>query len=83
MSFQAYIEVYSEVTKTYRSIKPKTKAELKRAVAEGKDVYVQDTSMFGNRSGPISNLRPEDVIVGPDVYTKRSWYANYKNGKVV
>lgn len=58
----------------------KTKAALKAAVAErGADaVMVFDTSGFGNRGTvPVSELRlGVDVIVGPDVYRDRRWYAN-------
>lgn len=58
-----------------------TKKALREAVAAvGIDaVMVFDTSGFDNRGTvPLSALRSADVIVGPDVYSKRDWYANVK-----
>lgn len=66
--------------------KPKTKKALKELVAEhGADnVMVYDTSGFGNRGTiPLSQLQSADVIVGPDVETKRTWYANFRGGKIM
>jgi hypothetical protein len=57
----------------------KTKKSLKDAIAQkGADqVEVFGTSMFGNEMATtVAELRDSDVIVGPDVYSKRSWYAN-------
>lgn len=65
---------------------PKTKKELKAMLAEhGADgVQVFDTSGFNNRGTiPLTQLGSADVIVGPDVMTKRTWYANFRNGKIV
>lgn len=65
---------------------PKTKRALKEMIAEhGADkVMVFDTSAFGNQGTiPITQLKPSDVIVGPDVEKDRRWYANYRNGKIV
>lgn len=65
---------------------PRTKKALKEMVKElGADkVFVFDTSAFSNRGTiPVSALRSADVIVGPDVMTKRTWYANFRDGKVV
>lgn len=62
-----------------------SKKALREAVAaEGADkIMVTDTSGFGNRGTiPASELRSADVIVGPDPYTDRRWYANVINGKV-
>lgn len=60
----------------------KSKAALKKAMAEDPDsVRFFDTSMFNNKG---SNLRPNDlkpgldVIVGPDVFNDRRWFANVK-----
>lgn len=65
---------------------PKTKKAFKELVAErGADgVQVFDTSMHGNRGTiKLSELGTADVIVGPDVYSSRKWYANFRGGKVV
>lgn len=62
----------------------KTKKALREAVeAQGADtVQVFGTSMFGNETAEtVADLKPSDVIVGPDVYTARSWYANAVRGK--
>lgn len=65
------------------SAKIQTKTALKAAVNAG-TVLVFDTSLHNNRGTiPITMLKPEDVIVGPNVYDNRKWYANFKNGKVV
>lgn len=62
----------------------KTKKALREFVATGSEVLVTDTSAFDNRGCiNITELSPLDVIVGPNVYTDRKWYANYKNGKIV
>lgn len=61
-----------------------TKKALKLAVLEGESVMVFDTSLHNPRGTiNIRELRPSDVIVGPNVYDNRKWYANYKDGKVV
>lgn len=62
----------------------KTKKAFREAVASGAFVELADTSAFNPRGViGVADLRPADVIVGPDPYTKRDWYANVKNGKVV
>jgi hypothetical protein len=64
----------------------KTKKALREAVKErGADnVMVFDTSMHGNRGIiPLSALERVDVIVGPNVYRKRVWSANFRSGKVM
>lgn len=64
----------------------KTKKALKEAVKErGADnIMVFDTSGFSNRGTiPLSSLGRADVVVGPDVYNKRVWDANFRDGKVV
>lgn len=66
-------------------VKIKTKKALKDAIAEhGADnVMVFDTSFHDNRGTfPISKCKSADVIVLPDVYTDRRFYANFVNGKV-
>ena len=61
-----------------------TKASLKAAVASGQRPLVFDTSIHNPRGTfPIHELNPSDVIVGPNVYDNRKWYANFKNGKIV
>lgn len=61
----------------------KTKKALRDAVeSEGADnVGIFGTSLFGNESAStVAELADTEgargVIVGPDVYNKRSWYAN-------
>lgn len=63
--------------------RPKSKAELKRFIADGGDlsrVRVEAPSMFGNEfDGPLSEA-PNGTItfVGPDPYTKRNFYGTIK-----
>lgn len=63
----------------------KTKKALREAV-EGlgaDEVAVYGTSMFGNETAQtVAELRPTDVIVGPDVYNKRSWYATFDGKRI-
>jgi hypothetical protein len=62
----------------------KTKKELKELVKAGKELFCYDTSAFSNRGVVrITDLLPTDVIVGPDPDTKRAWFANFKDGKIV
>ena len=74
-NFQAYVN----------GQKPKTKKALREALqANPAVVWFEDTSAFNNRGNVTADeLSPSDVIVGPDVYTARNWYANVKNGRVV
>jgi hypothetical protein len=61
-----------------------SKKALREAVASlgAANVFVTDTSGFDNRGRvAVSDLRPSDVIVGPDAYQDRRWYANAKTGK--
>lgn len=63
----------------------KTKKALREAYADDPtQVEFADTSAFNPR-GVLNGaeLTPIDVIVGPDPYRDRRWYANVKNGKVV
>lgn len=64
--------------------KPKTKKQLREALAATPgDVTFDDTSAIDNRGTLTADqLSPMDVIVGPDVYTDRRWYANVVNGRV-
>ena len=61
-----------------------TKGALREAVKQGEDPEVYDTSVHNCRGTiKVSELQPSDVIIGPNVYKNRKWYANYKNGKIV
>lgn len=59
-----------------------TKSALRKAVQAGEEVTFSDTTAFGGR-GTVSakDLNPSDVIVGPNPYEKRDWYANIKQTK--
>ena len=62
----------------------KTKKALKEAVeAEGaENVTVFGTSAFGNETAEtVAELKSSDVIVGPNVWSKRDWYANAVKGR--
>lgn len=63
----------------------KTKAALRRAVeAEGAgSVRVFGTSLYGDeKASTVEDLAGSSaVIVGPNVYQERTWYANVKRGK--
>lgn len=67
---------------SYGTIGYKTKKALKDAVAEkgAENVGVFGTSMFGDENAStVADLAgTHAVIVGPDVYNKRIWYANVK-----
>lgn len=68
--------------------RPATKKALKDAVKNGENVCFDSTSPFTNTGFVDSEDVTESivlVVVGPDPYTKRSWYANVtrRNGKVV
>jgi hypothetical protein len=59
-----------------------SKKALRQAVANGDVVVLEDTSAFNNRGTVgVTDLNPSDVIVGPDPYRQRSWYANIQPGK--
>lgn len=59
-----------------------TKKSLKDTVAEvgAENVSVFGTSLFGNEdASSVADLAGTSaVIVGPDVYSKRDWYASVK-----
>jgi len=61
--------------------RPKSKTEVRKAVAEGLNVRVEATSIFGNEyDGPVEGL-PEGSTVtftGPDPYTSRRFYGTIK-----
>lgn len=61
-----------------------TKTSLKAAVASGLRPLVWDTSYHNPRGTiPIHELKPADVIIGPNALEDRKWYANFRNGKIV
>tara|TARA_R110000787_G_scaffold37412_12_gene95064 strand:- start:580 stop:822 length:243 start_codon:yes stop_codon:yes gene_type:complete len=65
--------------------RPKTKKAFKEAVkATPGKVRIEATSVFGNDYDGLVSEMPEGkqmYVVGPDPYTKRSWYANVtRNG---
>lgn len=66
--------------------RPKSKKEVKEAHAAGAIVSLEATSVFGNEyDGPITDA-PDGTytFVGPDPYTKRSFYGNItKKGNVI
>jgi hypothetical protein len=67
--------------------RPKSKKEIKEAVTvDPSSVQLEATSMFGNEySGPVSDApNGTYTFVGPDPYTKRSFYGNIvvRDGKV-
>jgi hypothetical protein len=57
--------------------RPASKKAIKEALGNGHSVYLDNTSMFGGASGSTATL-PVGVytFVGPDPYTKRSFYGN-------
>lgn len=63
-----------------------TKKALREAVVEhgAENIGVFGTSIFGNENAStVAELWPDDVIVGPDVYVRRKWYANWNGSKIV
>jgi hypothetical protein len=61
-----------------------TKKSLREAVKADQSVYFTDTSAFSNRGTVTADgLTPSDVVVGPDPYRQRNWYANVQGGRVV
>jgi hypothetical protein len=65
----------------------KTKKEVKEAFAENPArVQLEATSWFGNEYDGAVTEAPDGnyYFVGPDPYTKRTWYGmiTVKNGKV-
>lgn len=58
--------------------RPKSKKEVREAIAEGRSVRIEATSLFGNEyDGPVTEM-PDGTInfVGPDPYTSRKFYGN-------
>jgi hypothetical protein len=62
----------------------KSKKALREALAANQVVRMTDTSAFSNKGTVEPDaLSPIDVIVGPDPYNDRRWFANIRKGKVV
>ena len=70
--------------------RPASKVAVKRALAEGKAIHVEATSLFGNEyDGDLDELVRTGTsqridFVGPDPYTSRKFYGNLviADGKV-
>jgi len=66
---------------------PSKKALREFVAAHPDDVRLEDTSLIENKGvhyGLASaDLRRSDVIVGPNPWNNRRWYANVRNGKIV
>jgi hypothetical protein len=65
-------------------IRPPTKKALREAVtASPEDVFVEETSVFGNEFEGWLSDAPEGHyhIVGPDPQRKRSWFATIRWAK--
>ena len=66
--------------------RPKSKKEIKEAVAAGRFVRIEATSWFGNEyDGDVLAAPPGTYhFVGPDPYKKRNFYGTITvaNGKV-
>lgn len=62
----------------------KTKTALKKTIAENPhSVYLYATSSMGPQYSGPADMLPEDMeflVVGPDPYNKRDWYASVKRG---
>ena len=68
--------------------RPPSKKAVREAIAEGREVYVEATSFFGNEYGGSVYACPENepiLFVGPDPHTKRNFYGQIvrKGVKVV
>lgn len=80
----AYVNVGAYVN----AERPKTKKALKEAVAKTPDLLDFDATSFeGPAMYQVKDLTPglRLQVVGPDPYSKRSWYATVelKGGRVV
>jgi hypothetical protein len=66
--------------------RPASKKELKEAVSQGKNVVLENTSMFGsNYDGGLDNAPDGSyTFVGPCPYTSRKFYGTItkKEGRV-
>lgn len=57
--------------------RPKSKKELREAIAGGSTVYIEGTDWFGrDYSGDVENMPEGQTIyfVGPDPFTARKFY---------
>lgn len=71
--------------------RPLTKKALREALRDNPEsVYFDSTALMGPRAGEIVMATPRDIgvdklsVVGPDPYTRRTWYATVSviNGAV-
>jgi hypothetical protein len=62
----------------------RTKSQLKEAIKnDPAEVELYSTSSMGPQFHNAADQLPEDtefLVVGPDPYTKRDWYASIKRG---
>ena len=60
--------------------RPKSKKEIKETLAQGGEVILEATSVFGNEyDGKVSDAPDGSyTFVGPDPYTKRNFYGTIK-----
>ena len=65
--------------------RPKSKKEVREAVARGGHVDLEATSIFGDElEGPVEDLPLGSYpFVGPDPYTKRTFYGTIRVGKTI
>lgn len=65
--------------------RPRTKKELKEAIADDPEkVHLYSTNNTTQGWSGYASALPEDVhflVVGPDPYNKRNWYATVKKNK--
>lgn len=56
--------------------RPKSKKQIREAVAAGQDVYLEATSFFGNEYDGSVQKAPDGrySFVGPDPHRKRNFY---------
>jgi hypothetical protein len=67
--------------------RPKSKKQVREAIAAGDPVYLEPTSLFGNEYGGLVEDAPAGTyyFVGPDPYTARRFYGQVivsSNGEV-
>jgi hypothetical protein len=67
-------------------LRPKSKKAIKEALANGDEVSLEATSVFGNEYDGDVRTAPDGAytFVGPDPYRARNFYGNFevKAGKV-
>lgn len=62
-----------------------TKKALTDAVKNGETFTLSDTALNGRGTlrfpDDAEKIQPSDVVVGPDAYNRRVWYASIRLGK--